>query len=154
MSTLSLLTDEIDSCEYLFLREISEPRDNRLRLLIEEAAVTGPPLTRKLPGLEMTGCREIKSTSTSRLFEVTWEVYVAYSIRNESFVSRDEMEMFSGRLFRTYSKSHFLDYVSKATFASEQYPGPLQHIGVICLNHIVDVISTKPPAIDKIRPSL
>ena len=61
--------------------------------------------------------------------------------------------MFSGRFFRIYSKSTFLDYVSRATFASEQYPGPLSHVGLICQNHIVDVVSTKSPAIRRLRPT-
>jgi hypothetical protein len=153
MNVLPDHSSEMDSCKYLFLREISEPRDNRLRLLIEEAAPSGAPATLKLPGLTLTGCRAIESTSASRLFEVIWDTYVAYSVRNESFASQDGAAMFSGRFFRIYSKSTFLDYVSRATFASEQYPGPLSHVGLICQNHIVDVVSTKSPAIRRLRPT-
>jgi hypothetical protein len=29
--------EELDSCRYLYLRELSEPEDNSLRLVVEEA---------------------------------------------------------------------------------------------------------------------
>jgi len=31
--------DSLDSAEYLYLRELSEPRDNSLRLVVQEAVV-------------------------------------------------------------------------------------------------------------------
>jgi hypothetical protein len=33
---------EIDACKYLFLRELGEPEENSLRLVIEEAKANGP----------------------------------------------------------------------------------------------------------------
>jgi len=150
MNVIAQLFQEIDSCEYLFLREIAEPHENKLRLMIEEAE-TGELSSIKLPGLGISEGRPIRSTPRSKLFEVYWDFYVAYSVRNESFVSRDESEVFSGKSFRVYSKSRFLDYVQSATFACEQHPGPLTHVGVVCQNHIIDVVSTQPPAIRNLR---
>lgn len=148
---LSPLSAEVDSCKYLYLREVSEPRDNRLRLLVEEATDAGPSQSIQLPGLDITGC-PIESTLSCRLFELVWDFYVAYSVRNESFVARNETETYSGRLLNVYQKSHFLAYVSAATFASNDHAGPLHHIGVNCLNHIIDVVSTKTPTISRSRP--
>jgi hypothetical protein len=45
-----MLAGEIDSCKYLYLREINEPRDNWLRLAVEEATA-GTELMHVLPGL-------------------------------------------------------------------------------------------------------
>ena len=78
-------------------------------------------------------------------------VYVAYSVVNESFASVDDSELFTGHLFRNYSKSRFLDYVGVATFASDDFPGKLRHYGVNCLNHFVDIVSATEPIISVIR---
>ena len=60
-------------------------------------------------------------------------------------------ERYEGTRFRIYSKSHFIEYMGTATFASDQYPGPMQHYEVVCENHIIDVLSTEPPAIRRVR---
>jgi hypothetical protein len=138
--------NEIDACKYLFLRELGEPEENSLRLVIEEAKASGPPEDfEAVPGKVIRGVRAIESDSTCRAFELVWPSYVAYSVRNESFCTRDKEELWEGRLICLYSNSHFLDYVMRATFASEDYPGPLRHWGVNCLNHVVDVVSTEDP---------
>lgn len=144
---------DIDSCEYLYLREISEPADNELRLLIEEAGtrLESSSLDLKVTGVEFSNLSPIESSDESRLFEVTWETYIAYSVRNESFAKIDPYEEHEGTRACLYSKSRFLDYVANATFASEDYPGPFRHIGINCLNHIIDVISTSVPTIRDLR---
>jgi len=142
------MREEIDSCKYLYLREIGEPVDNSLRLLIEEAKADGPPEDCELlPGKVISGLRSIESDETCRMFEILWPSYVAYSVRNESFTQIDNDEIWTGRLFCEFSKSHFLDYVVRATFASADYPGPLRHWGINCLNHVVDVVSSVEPQI-------
>jgi hypothetical protein len=145
---------EIDSCYSLFLREITEPRENSLRLMIEEAFVLPEEVTVAVGGTELTGGHPIRPVEGSRLFEIIWDFYVAYSVRNESYVSRDESEEFTGRFARVYSKSHFLDYVSRATFASNEHPRPLLHIGLVSECHVIDVVSTEPPRVRQIRPKL
>ncbi len=142
------MRDEIDNCEYIGLRELGEPEVNSLRLVIEEAKVIGSPRDIEvLPGKVLTGLRVIESDSTCRAFELVWPSYVAYSVRNESFCIWDDDEHREGRLFCLYSKSHFLDYVARATV--DLYSGTLRHWGVICGDHVVDVVSTDEP---QIRP--
>jgi hypothetical protein len=154
MVTVARELAEIDSCHSLFVREIAEPSENSLRLMVEEAFVLPAEVTVAVGGTEITGGHPIRSVEGSRLFEIIWDRYVAYSVRNESYVSRDESEEFSGRFARIYSKSHFLDYVSRATFAKSEYPGPLQHIGLVSECHIIDVVSTEPPRVRQIRQRL
>jgi hypothetical protein len=142
----------IEACKWIFLREIGEPEDNSLRLVVEEAKANGPPEDiEMLPGKIISGTRAVESDTTCRAFELLWPSYVSYSIRNESYCSVDDDEKWEGRLFCLYSKSHFLDYVARATFASAEYPGPLRHWGVNCLNHIIDVVSTFEPEIREIK---
>ena len=142
------MRDEIDSCKFVYLRYLGEPEDNALRIVIEEAKADGPAQdVEVLPGHVLSGSRAIESDETCRTFELFWSSYVAYSVRNESFCTLDNSEVHEGRLFCVYSKSHFLDYVSRATFAREDYPGPLQHWGINCLNHVIDVVFTKEPTV-------
>jgi hypothetical protein len=145
---------EINSCEYLFLREISEPEENRLRLLLEEARASGIPTSMIVAGVEIKDCRSVLSTDTSRLFEINWDTYIAYSVRDESYAVRDKYDQAEwGERVCIYSKSRFLDYVSQETFACAEHPGPFQHIGVACENHIIDIISTHSPRVQRLRPA-
>lgn len=141
------LAVQMDSCQYLYLSEISEPRDNCLRLLIEEATALTGEVDTEIAGPAITRICPIESTESSRLFEMIWDDYIAYSVQNESYASTDEGEVFTGKRIRVYSKSNFLAFVKQSTFATDEYPGPYQHVQVVCLNHIVDVAATKPPKI-------
>jgi hypothetical protein len=148
------MRDEIDDCRWIYLRELGEPEENALRLVIEEAKADGPPEDIEvLPGKVISGTLAIESDDSCRVFELVWPTYVCYSVRNESFCTMDKAEAWEGRLFCLYSKSHFLDYVSRATFASADYPGPLRHWGVNCLNHIIDVVSVSEPKVRRVRPA-
>lgn len=146
--------NEIDDCQYIYLREFGEPKDNVLRLVIEEAkAGSLMQNTEVVPGVMVTGRRAIESDTSCQAFELVWPSYVSYSVRNESFCSLDKEEVWEGRLFCVYSKSHFLDYIARATFASKDYPGPVRHWGINCLNHIIDVVSTSEPQIRLLKPA-
>lgn len=142
---------ELDTCASFYLREIGETAQNCLRLLIEEAFVMPDVVSVKIAGAEIENCHPVKSTADSRLFEVTWDSYVAYSVTNESYATRNESEEFSGRLARVYGKSHFLRYISRATLACDEYPGPLRHVQLVCECLIIDVVSTKLPQVSPAR---
>jgi hypothetical protein len=143
---------ELDTCASLYLREISEPTQNSLRLLIEEAEVLPDEVAIRIAGTEMGTGHLVRSTANSRLFEIVWDNYVAYFVTNESYAMPSESEKFSGRFARYYSKSLFLDYISHATVACNEYPGRLQHIGIVSECHIIDVISTALPRVRQMRP--
>jgi len=78
---------ELDACASLYLREISEPRQNSLCLLIEEAEVMPEEVAIRLAGTEMGTGHLVRSTANSRLFEIVWDNYVAYSVTNESYAT-------------------------------------------------------------------
>lgn len=98
----------------------------------------------------LPGGTRVATTEQSRVFEVVWSRYVAYSVLNESYASVDISEQYEGHRFRVYSQSHFIDYVSRASFATAQYPGPTEHYAVVCENHVVDVISVAAPIVSRI----
>jgi hypothetical protein len=143
--------DSLNSVKYLFLRELSEPRDNSLRLIVEEAVDnrSAAPSTRSDdPGLAriLTETWPIESVEGCKRFELSWAQYAAYLVTEElvgSAGSHDD-EVYTGRLLRVYTKSHFLDYVSRNTGGHTE---PILHYKLICLNHLIDVGSYAPPDI-------
>jgi hypothetical protein len=142
---------DINSCAYLFLSNIQELDHNGLRLIVEEGRLAGDPQPLRVGETVLSNCTPIAITDQSRAFEIVWKQYVAYSVLNESFASVDDQDRYEGTRFRVYSKSRFIDYISRASFACPEYPGPTQHHEVACEDHIVDVISTTMPAVHRLR---
>ena len=85
------------------------------------------------------------------IIRLTFDWYIAYSVRNESFTVIDEYEMYKGSAFAVYSKSRYLDFIEIGTIADDIHPGPFKHYGIHALNHIIDVVSTEPPRISVIQ---
>jgi hypothetical protein len=145
----------LDSAQYLYLREISEPRDNTLRIVVQEA-VSNPakagPL--ELPGLSgrvpQSMAVPIESTAMCKTFVLRWSRYVAYIVTEEGVGScgKYEDEAFTGRFFREYAKSHLLDHIARDTGGHFE---PLRHYKLICLNHLIDVVSTSSPEIEVVE---
>ncbi|MBA0280961.1 hypothetical protein D7Y44_10145 [Stenotrophomonas maltophilia] len=144
----------LDSREYLFLTDIGEPEANCLRLVIEEGQVKGEPRPVDLGnGRSIEGVRAIEITSHSQRFKLVWNAYISYAVHNESYQSWDDSEAWSGNLFRRYSRSKFLDYLERATFADTRYPGPFMHYQVICQDHVIDIAALQPPRARLLGPS-
>ena len=149
--------DALDSVAYLYLRELSEPRDNWLRLVIDEAVTQESGSVRAdgrgLPELAeiLKDAKTIETIESCRTFELTWKHYVAYLVTEECVGSCGDYddETFSGRLFRVYTKSHFLDHLARDTGG---HTGVLQHYKLTCLNHLIDVASYAPPEVRIVRP--
>jgi hypothetical protein len=148
MSHVSAL---IESCKRLYLHRIEEPEPNLLRLMVVEA-IAGTPYTKtdfNIFELEkiLGDAKPIAYEPGSKVFELSWSDYVAYSVRNESYVSEDDSEIKTGRLLLEYSSSKYLDFIRSATFAGIACRKPLKHFGICCMDHIIDVVSEEGPVI-------
>src|SRR5215469_14711603 len=116
---------KLNSVQYLYLRHLSEPRDNSLRVIVEEAVrdrlgVFEPhPELATAPELAdiLRDASPIESIEGCRTFELYWKRYVAYLVTEEGVGScgSDDDEACTGRLLRHYSKSHFLDHLAHDT---------------------------------------
>jgi hypothetical protein len=144
----------LNSAKYLHLRELSEPQDNSLRLVVQEAVANPDGLVQphpELPELEeiLRGGSPIESTDACRTFELTWELYVAYLVTEECVGScgRDDDEIYTGKLFRVYTKSHFLEHLLRDTGGHTE---SILHFKLTCLNHLVDVAAYAPPEVKQI----
>jgi hypothetical protein len=165
-ATLPLMTtvppSELDSVQYLYFRELSEPRDNSLRLVVEEAVVNHSGVSRGTPELLapelasiLKGASPIEPVEGCRIFEIYWKRYAAYLVTEELVGSNAangyDDESYTGRVLRLYSKSHFLNHLTRDTGG---HPDLLQHYKLICLNHLIDVAAYAPPEVRLVAPQL
>jgi hypothetical protein len=156
---MKLATDVFQDCKYLFLHSIGEPDEGGLRLIVHEARVGGPPTAEELAAETLSavrtileGARAIEHGPGCDVFEIAWDQYIAYAVDNESYALPEPKESIgTGRVFIEYTKSAYLDYLAKVSFASEDYPGPFKHWKLLCLDHIVNVVSTNEPTIKVTR---
>lgn len=108
--------DSLNSVKYLYLRKLTEPRDNSLRVVVR----------------------------------LMWKSYVAYLVTEEVVGScRHEDEIYTGNLFRVYTKSHFLEYMARNTGG---HMNPVLHFQLLCLNHLIDVAAYETPQFQGIEP--
>jgi hypothetical protein len=122
-----------------------------LRVAVAEGLPAGPPASIEVGGAIIPNCTPIETTDESRVFEIVWRHYVGYTVLNESYADVSDEECFEGTRFRIYSKSHFIDYMFRATFASDEHPGPTRHYCVACEDHILHVLSVDAPAVQRVR---
>jgi hypothetical protein len=141
----------LDQAKYLYLRQISEPEENSLRLVVEEAiadrSATAPVPDQSTPFADiLKDASPIRSTDKCKTFELRWTRYIAYLVTEEVAGSGGsyEEEIYAGNLFRVYTKSHFLDHLSRDTGG---HPEPILHYKLICQNHLIDIASYNPPEV-------
>ncbi|MCM1299102.1 MAG: hypothetical protein NC203_08980 [Firmicutes bacterium] len=90
----------------------------------------------------------------SKIYEITFDRYIMYQVRNESYSSWDNYEVRRGKYFIVFERSRLLDYLAAATDCrvlpdGSFYPDKWTHYGIYCQNHIIDVVSAFPPTIVK-----
>lgn len=141
----------LNQVKYLYLRNISEPEDNSLRLVVEEAIADHNQVGSMQDSSSLSAeirkdAWPIRSTDKCRAFELKWSRYVAYLVTEEGVGSgaSDEDEVYTGDVLRVYTKSHFLDHLSRDTAG---HIGPILHYKLICQNHLIDVASYSPPEV-------
>ena len=145
---------QINDCEYLFAQSIREVEELTLEVIIAEAKAQAEifvPRDRTEVEQLLVGSSPIETDSTCRIFRLIFDRrhMVSYTVLNESYgVYPKPPEEFTGKLLRTFSRSHLLDFTKQTTCASDEYPGGvLQNYQIVCLNHVIDVICTAPPKI-------
>jgi hypothetical protein len=146
-------------------RHLTEPTVNEIRIVLLEA-VAGSPVDAdrvasklNLPVLRsiLAGAKKIEHLPGCRRFELVWETYIAYSIVNESYSNGEPKTSIAigerRRRFVEYSASQYLEYLTRASFATEDHPGPYRHWAIYCEDHTIDIASQVDPVIRKIGPA-
>jgi hypothetical protein len=134
-----------------FIESLEDGPGNRVRIVIREATHVGEPVGPE-PGLDIPAifhdARPLISGPGDRIVALTWHDYVAYSVISESYAGKEAASPpHDGRVVHTFGASHFLDYVRKASFASDEYPGPLLHHEIVTEQHVVNLVSDQPPEV-------
>ena len=128
-----------------------EPNANSLRVFFARCKVSETPENLNIGKFEFKDIFPIEINDKLPILQIDFESYIAYSITNESFTTWDNYEIFEGKAFRKYSKSRYLDFIKSTTIANVDYPGYLNHYGFVCLNHIVDIITSTQIVITEIN---
>lgn len=145
-----------------FLITLSDGSQEELRLVIAAAGVgelggnvpdfsDTDEATRKILQEILAKTRPIE-IDVRRQYEICFQGYILYQIRNESFCSFDPEEIRHGRYLIKFEKSKLLSYLSSVTDVGRFddgsfYPGKWTHYGISTQNHVIDVISHIPPVI-------
>jgi len=147
--------EQLNSVRYVDLREISEPDKrvfNSLRIVVEEAVVNeAAAVVSDQPELEnlLAGAHPIESVEGCKTFQLSWKHYLAYLVTEELVGSNAPNgyadEVYTGKILRVYTKSHFLDHVMRDTGGQIQ---EVLHYKLICLNHLIDVVSYYQPDVE------
>lgn len=153
---------QLNSVRYLYLRDIFEYDKrafNTIRILVEEAVMDQTALPTgvfderpELAALK-NDSHPILSIEGCRTFQLSWKNYLAYLVTEEGVGSgapkRYEDEIYTGRILRVYSKSHFLDHVMRDTGG---HIHDVLHYKIVCLDHLIDVASYYPPVVEIVSP--
>lgn len=144
--------EEINACHVIFLSALDEPSPNSLRLVLREGRLTKAPVAVEVGGQSLGEAYRVEFDSSCATFEWNWDVYVRYQITNESFgLSVPENR---GKENATcHQESDLLEYLSRSSIASNEYPGTLYHFQFVCSDHIVDIVSRSHPHVEKMGPA-
>jgi hypothetical protein len=123
----------INQQDCLSLYSLHERGPNQLELIISGADIKTPK----------------KWKPEFPVFRLFWNRYAAFLVTEEMVGScgNGPEELYQGRHLRLYSKSHFLDHLSRDTGAHLK---ALIHYKIVCLDHLVDVAATSPPVLELI----
>lgn len=137
-----------------FLAKLQEKTENELHITIFGAAVgeedegaRGDPVLDQV----LADCKPIIPDS-SRRFDVVFEDYILYQVRNESYAAYDASAEGTGTYLMQFEKSRFLDYFLTVTDACRLedgsfYPAPWKHYAIFTQNHVIDVIAQTEPKV-------
>ena len=87
----------------------------------------------------------------NEIYEITFESYIMYQTRNESFAYLYENSKVLGEYFTIIKNSSYLKMVKSITFYYDMFGDKYTHYGILSWNHVVDIISAEEPKIVKLE---
>ena len=87
----------------------------------------------------------------NEIYEITFESYIMYQTRNESFAYLDENSKVLGEYFTIIKNSSYLKMVKNITFYNDIFDNKYMHYGIFSWNHVIDIISAEEPKIAKLE---
>lgn len=110
--------EQLESVQYLYLQELSEPRANALKLVVQEAKVNRSghakldPEIAVRPELEaiLKNSSPVESVEGSRTFELYWKHYAAYLV-TEELVGSSSVSGYEDESSREEPSAFILDHI-------------------------------------------
>ena len=87
----------------------------------------------------------------NEIYEITFESYIMYQTRNESFAYLDENSKVLGEYFTIIKNSSYLKMVKSITFYNDIFDDKYMHYGIFSWNHVIDIIAAEEPKIAKLE---
>lgn len=142
--------ENINNYGGLFLTKLYKPTDNSLEIEVGEP-FTSPVSTNVVVGEKtIKDCYKVSVNEYGVSFRISFANYVAYQVLNESFYNFNNNDNYVAGKYSTFcifSKSSYLDFILKETYANAIHSGELKHYALYCLNHIVHIIAFNEPVI-------
>ncbi|WP_155592218.1 hypothetical protein [Lysinibacillus cavernae] len=133
---------------YIFLDKIMEPGTNSLRVSINRAVLSSKSEDVNFAEHTLYNVYPIEIDKTLPVLNIEFDSYVSYSVSDESFHFVNQEDEFTGHAVRLFTKSSYLDFISNGTIAQEIYSyKELFHYQIVCLDHIIDIVSFDKPSI-------
>ena len=139
----------IRACSDLFLQSVSEPDYNAVQVVLLEGRLGRGATPEEMEENPMLAkARLVEHGPGCHIFVLSWPIYVAYAVENESYANPEPKSSVGERgLVSVFTQSLYLDHLSRTTWASAKFPGPFKHWAMYCSNHVVHVASTEEPEI-------
>ncbi|WP_345164908.1 hypothetical protein [Nibribacter koreensis] len=144
---------EINRYPSMYLTALYEPRDNGLCLEISESMTSETVQDVLINDKVISENRLLSVNENGTKFNISFHRYVAYQVFNESFLNFNDWDEYETGEFNTFcifKKSRYMGFIKNETIADYIFPDELKHYGVYCQNHVVHIISTLEPVIEKI----
>lgn len=137
-----------------FLIKLEEGEENSLKVVVSLSTYgeVGENIPDDAKGVIRSILKKAKPlySDNEEVYEIYFENYVMYQVRNETFTSFDEEEIRKGNRLIIFEKSKLLDYVKTVIWADEKYFDGYKHYGIYTENQIIDIISQVEPTIRKL----
>ena len=103
--------------------------------------------------VSLTGMNPIVADDECQKYKATFSRFLIYQVMEESCIAWDASEVFEGGLFRTFTKSRFLDHIDThliIDWYQEQEDMRYTHYQICGLDFIIDVAAQVPPVIEEV----
>ena|GEM_PF-2988125 len=134
----------IESQDYLWLVELSEPSPNELTITVSPILNGETMVETPSSGVPSNLSGRIRTLEESIQIDISFDFYFFYRVYNEMYCIPHKNAKYEGRWFRTYKESEFIVKVDRNGNTIKE-KDLNQHYQIGCMNHVIDIVSWSPP---------
>jgi hypothetical protein len=136
-----------DSADSWALENLTYSPTGKLEIIVAEARTSSKeePVG-SLGEVDLGIGRKVDQDDFSKRLRIIFDFATAYQVLDSSFRKHPNEDEYSGRDFRIYKKSTYIDFLTDKRYL-ELSAGNHVHYSVECQGEIIDAISVKPPTV-------